>query len=162
MGDTIIPYKIFEVAIITFKVTSLERSLQVLYCSFERNHQISCSAGGRDLPIYTAGLAGAMRVKFLAQGSNSNRNRQNWAWNLGPCTHQTNAWTLAPGLWELYIIALNSTHSTSSCSEATVYSMRNFNSQKIRLPILSVNQWLILACIRVITVVCRVKKILQV
>ena len=67
MGDTIIPYKIFEVAIITFKVTSLERSLQVLYCSFERNHQISCSAGGRDLPIYTAGLAGAMRVKFLEQ-----------------------------------------------------------------------------------------------
>ena len=33
-----------------------------MYCSFGRGHRTPHSTGGRDLPIYTAGLTGAMRV----------------------------------------------------------------------------------------------------
>ena len=56
-------------------VTSLERSLQAVYCSFGRGYQTHHSTGRRDfLPIYTAERIGAMIVRFLAKGKNSNSN----------------------------------------------------------------------------------------
>ena len=58
-----------------FTVTSLEGFLQIacvlLLQAFRRNYQGNCSTGGRDLPIYAAGWTGAMTVKFLVQGNNS-------------------------------------------------------------------------------------------
>ena len=35
---------------------------------------IAVATSGRDLPIYIAGWTGAMRLKFFAQGNNSNSN----------------------------------------------------------------------------------------
>ena len=48
--------------------------LRTMFCSFWKGHRVPCSTGGRNLPIYTAGWTGAMRVKFLAQGNNNNNN----------------------------------------------------------------------------------------
>ena len=54
----------------------------IIYCSFRRSH---CSAGGRDLPVYTAGWTGAMRVKFLAQAHSLTQLA------IEPCDHRTDA-----------------------------------------------------------------------
>ena len=63
-------------------VTSPERSLQILYCSFGRNHRGPYCTGGRDVPIYTAGWTGAMRASSLlkrtAAGVTDTTGDQTW------------------------------------------------------------------------------------
>ena len=53
---------------------SLNRVLLLRVAAHRGGHRTPHSTDERDLPIYTAGLTGAMRVKFLAQGNNSNSN----------------------------------------------------------------------------------------
>ena len=50
-------------------VLSPGRSLRTVYCSFGSHlegYRTPCSTDGRDLPIYTAGLTGAMRATATA------------------------------------------------------------------------------------------------
>ena len=84
-----------NVRIYTFNLSG-EAFSELDVCSFKRGHQVPQSTGRRDFTIYTAGWTGAMRVRFLAQGNNSNSNSRNWISNRGHCNHQANAQITVP------------------------------------------------------------------